>query len=57
MQIGNSVHHNFAMYVRLLNPSLSFNVWNHINTDVWNLVTPVWDSVNDAVRIDVNNEE
>ena len=57
MQIGKSVHHNFAMSARLLNPSLSFNVWNHINTDVWNLVTPVWDSVNDAVRIDVNNEE
>lgn len=57
MQIGKSVHHNFAYHMRILNPSLCFNVFDHINTDIWNLVTPVWDSVNDAVRIVINNEE
>lgn len=50
MQIGKSVHHNIAYHMRLLNPYLSNDIWGHINYDIWNLVTPVWDSVNDAIQ-------
>lgn len=50
MQIGKSVHHNFAAYARTLNPYLSNHIWGHINNDIWNLVIPVWDSVNDAIQ-------
>ena len=52
MQIGKSVHHIYGSRSRKLNTSLGNDIWIYINQKVFSSVTPIWDSVNDAVSFD-----
>lgn len=55
MQIGKPIYHNLAWYVRKLNTSLV--ILDVISLNIWNSKTHIWDSLNETVTININDDE